>query len=234
MYHASTLPKHKEAVTDGLFDENGICRLVFASTALGMGVNFKDIKRVIHYGPPRQMEDFVQEIGRAGRDGVPAEALLLFTGGHLAKCENAIKEYAKSSEICLRKIMLDKFNESPSTELMQHECCINCHHKCQCLKGKCPVSVKDYDILPKPVTLEQERKVTPEQKALLKELLTDFKDTLLSNSQAFLLSPYLTTAFSDEIIKSVLKTCKHLFTVDHVLDLNPIFKRDHAIEVSTW
>lgn len=68
MYHAKTLQKYKERVSESLFDGGGICRVVFASTALGMGVNIPDVRQVIHYGPPRQMVDFVQEIGRAGRD----------------------------------------------------------------------------------------------------------------------------------------------------------------------
>ena len=77
----------------------------FASTALGMGVNLQGIRQVIHYGPPRQVDDFVQEIGRAGRDGKPARSLLLFHGLHLKKCEPIMKEYAKTESKCLRKVV---------------------------------------------------------------------------------------------------------------------------------
>ena len=68
MYHHNTLKKHQERVLDRLFDEAGVCQVVFASTALGMGVNIKDIRMVIHYGPLMHMDDFVQETGRVGPD----------------------------------------------------------------------------------------------------------------------------------------------------------------------
>ena len=69
MFHHNTLDKHKGRVTTSLYKPSGTCRVVFATNALGMGINFTDIAYVIHYGPPRNIEDFVQEIGRAGRDG---------------------------------------------------------------------------------------------------------------------------------------------------------------------
>ena len=79
MYFANTLEKHKQRVSSSLFDKSGVCQLVFATTGLGMGINLQDVKRVIHYGPPQ----FVQEMGRAGRNGKPAESILFFTGVHL-------------------------------------------------------------------------------------------------------------------------------------------------------
>lgn len=109
MYHAKTLLHHKERVAESLFDTCGTCRVVFASTALGMGVNLHDIRQVIHYGPPRQIEDFVQEIGRAGRDGNPAKSILIYHGHHL-------KTYAKPSEV-----------------REKHDCCCICHANCKCL-----------------------------------------------------------------------------------------------------
>ena len=113
MYHANTLDKYKQRVSSFLFDKSGVCRLVFATTALGMGINLQDVKRVIHDGPPRYMEDFVQEIGRAGRNGKPAESILYFTGMHLRKCEEAVKRYATSDGLCLRQILLERFCEQP-------------------------------------------------------------------------------------------------------------------------
>ena len=61
-----------------------------------MGVNFKDIRFVIHYGPPQHIEDFVQEIGRAGRDNLQATSVLLYCGTQMRKCDKAMKQYAKS------------------------------------------------------------------------------------------------------------------------------------------
>ena len=47
-------------VTTSLYKPSGICRVVFATNALGMAINFRDIAHVIHYGPPCNIKDFVQ------------------------------------------------------------------------------------------------------------------------------------------------------------------------------
>ncbi|XP_031556980.1 Werner syndrome ATP-dependent helicase-like [Actinia tenebrosa] len=52
MYHANTLSKHKERVAEAFFESSANCRVIFATTALGMGINVQDIHQVIHYGPP--------------------------------------------------------------------------------------------------------------------------------------------------------------------------------------
>ena len=55
---------------------------MFATNAFDMVINFRDVRMVINYGPPRDMVEFIQEIGMSGRDGKPAQAIVLFTGHH--------------------------------------------------------------------------------------------------------------------------------------------------------
>ena len=64
MFHHNALEKYKRRVIDSLYNLSGICRVVFATNDLGMGINVLDIRYVVHYGPPRSAEDFIQEIGR--------------------------------------------------------------------------------------------------------------------------------------------------------------------------
>ena len=80
MFHHCTSERVKRLVLESLHSQDGISRIVFATNALGMGVNFKDIRSVVHYGPPRSLDDFIQEIGRGGRDGLPAKAILFYNG----------------------------------------------------------------------------------------------------------------------------------------------------------
>ena len=94
MFHHNNLDKHKGRVTTSLYKPSGTCRVVFATNALGMGINFKD------YGPPRNIEDFVQEIGRAGRDSRKAVSASFYQWKHLLKCEKAVKRYAKRAPVC--------------------------------------------------------------------------------------------------------------------------------------
>ena len=65
---------------------------MFATNAFDMVINFPDVRMVINYGPPRDMVEFIQEIGRSGRDGKPAQAIVLFTGHHLKNCDRYVKE----------------------------------------------------------------------------------------------------------------------------------------------
>ena len=67
MYHANTPPNNKEVIMQGMQKADGIIRIVFATVALGMEVNFVGLNRTIHYGAPASIEDYFQESGRAGR-----------------------------------------------------------------------------------------------------------------------------------------------------------------------
>ena len=208
--------------------------MVFASTALGMGVNIQDICMVIHYGPPMHMDDFVQEMGRAGRDLQPAKAVLIYHGGHLRKCDKVIKKYAKSEDTCLRQIILSEFDETESDLINSHNCCTICHQKCQCGVIECVVpllNLADKQTHTKGTTSRKSRKVDSNQKQLLQELLEDFRDELAAQGRSYFLPSEYSTGFSTMLIKAVLKKCKFLFTLDDVIDLVPVYKKDHAVEI---
>ena len=209
---------------------------MFASTALGMGVNISDVRQVIHYGPPRQIEEFVSEIRRAGRDGKPATSILVYTGIHLKKCEPFMKDYAKSEKICLRKLLLDKFGATGSKKIDLHDCCCICHVTCCCTEDSkgCKVASPSFaqaQASTSSVRSQKKRSVEPYQKTELQELLEDYKKELDMRCTSYVLSSKSTTGFSSTLIKSVLRTCKHIFSFDDVMDLNPVFKKQHALDI---
>ena len=65
-YHSGTSPSVQEVVLASLNDPNGKVRIIIATTALGMGVDIKGLHRIINYGPPSDIESYIQELGRAG------------------------------------------------------------------------------------------------------------------------------------------------------------------------
>jgi ATP-dependent DNA helicase RecQ len=76
MYHSQTLQHVKDGIEQDMSNMNGNDRVLICTCAAGMGVNFVGISNVIHHGPPNDIDDFVQQMGRAGRDG--CQPVLLF------------------------------------------------------------------------------------------------------------------------------------------------------------
>ena len=74
-FHAGLEAPRKKTVQENFLD--GRCRVVCATNAFGMGIDKSNIRLVVHYDVPGSLEAYVQEFGRAGRDGKAAEAVLL-------------------------------------------------------------------------------------------------------------------------------------------------------------
>jgi ATP-dependent DNA helicase RecQ len=78
-YHAGLADAERRRAQDEFITERA--DVVVATVAFGMGIDRSDVRYVIHAGMPKSLEHYQQEAGRAGRDGLPAECLLLYSGG---------------------------------------------------------------------------------------------------------------------------------------------------------
>ena len=79
MYHAGTPSHVKDHIVENMANEDGYLRVLISTIAFGMGVNCKRVRRIIHFGPSKSVEMYVQECGRAGREGLPSTCILLDT-----------------------------------------------------------------------------------------------------------------------------------------------------------
>ena len=137
MYTRACLPHMKEKVLSSFSTAGSKLRLVVATTAFSMGIDCADIRRVYHYGPPSCVEQYVQETGRAGRDGLLSQAILLYgKPGRFA--EEEMKLYGENTTQCRQRILFQNFI------CHDHEvinplciCCDVCARICQCKTCKC-------------------------------------------------------------------------------------------------
>ena len=103
-----------------------------------MGVDCKGVHRTIHFGPSKTLECYIQETGRAGRDGGQSTSYLLFNNLLLAHVEKDMKAYIANSHECRRKILLQKFtSKSNNALIVPHLCCDSCANSCECGAEHC-------------------------------------------------------------------------------------------------
>ncbi len=116
-------------------------RIVIATIAFGMGINCSDVRHVIHWGVPADAEMYVQECGRAGRDGELSCATILKNNADLNKqyTTQHMIDYCNNKSACRRRILFEDF---PGCQFTFNgcKCCDVCQLSCKC--GQCCNNLK--------------------------------------------------------------------------------------------
>ena len=139
MFHSSTSDTNKQIILDSLSRPDGTVRIVFATTALGMGVNFVGLRTTIHYGAPRSLDDYFQESGRAGRAGEPSTSTIYWKPIDAPLVKNIksardaeigiVRRYVENSQECRRYQLLKYFDPAVANSLPRRDpstCCDCC------------------------------------------------------------------------------------------------------------
>jgi superfamily II DNA helicase RecQ len=87
------------------FTQPSTLRIVIATVSFGMGLDCPDIRLIIHYGVACDTETYIQQIGRAGRDGNECYAVLLYSARLLSDCSVNMCNFAKNTTLCRREML---------------------------------------------------------------------------------------------------------------------------------
>ncbi|MEK6775605.1 MAG: DNA helicase RecQ [bacterium] len=140
-YHAGLSAAERKRTQDAFLNDD--VRVVTATVAFGMGIDKPNVRFVVHYDLPKNIESYYQETGRSGRDGLPAEALLLFGYGDVAVArglietgnneeQNRIELHKLNAMIgfaealtCRRRVLLGYFGERLEKDCGNCDICLN-------------------------------------------------------------------------------------------------------------
>ena len=139
MFHSIISDHNKQVILSSMRKMDGTVRVAFATTALGMGVDFVGLDTTIHYGAPHSIDDYFQESGRAGRSGQQATSTIYWApldaprrkdmSKAQAKEMAIMRRYLENTELCRRYFLLSYFDNTLANSLPRRDpltCCDNC------------------------------------------------------------------------------------------------------------
>lgn len=233
MFHSKTDPVVKEHIINEFSKVNGSVRILIATIAFGMGVDCKGLYTIIHFSPPASLEDYFQETGRAGRDGLQSNAVLVNKPRCLSSknITKSMKDYVLNKELCRRKILLQEFGEIPSNMIPNYNCCDICEKECD----EFDVFSDDKWWLLKEVKTktsfsdDNKLKLSSHLKTEFCERLKNIKSTLCDKKGQT--SPDILSGFPEQSINEVADVCYRGISVEELYQKTSILNKEIVVTI---
>ena len=136
MYTGVTRKSIGDSIVTSFGTSHAPLRVVICTIAFGMGIDCVDVRQVIHWGPSSDIESYVQECGRAGRNGLPSNAVLFWKTADFRFQSKEMELYCRGQEECRRAKLMSYF-DCTNNSIAGCKCCDVCAAKCKCTTHSC-------------------------------------------------------------------------------------------------
>lgn len=228
-YDACTSLEVRQNILKSFTEPEGNVRLIFATVAFAMGLDAPNVRRIIHWSPPDDIEMYMQESGRGGRDQKPSMAILYYDKKKLQHASEEMKAYCGNTTVCRRVFLMSSFGPTANVKKPSplHMCCDVCANACGC--PQCCHAI--FDSLPEDANNDNEDTCqtsctsppTPVTDQCIKERVILYRFTYakqFSDPSAVLLAGLeISTGLSDYIIDAVAKEAHKVSSQSDLLKL---------------
>ncbi|XP_078363686.1 uncharacterized protein LOC144647866 [Oculina patagonica] len=243
-YHAQYPEHERKRIVDELVNGTSNHRVLFVTVAFGIGIDCNNIRRIIHIGVPYTMEEYCQEVGRAGRDGLPARADIYYNSYDISKSRKSMTDIMKTyvqSKDCKRKMILNYFDHDvPSNQPLDHTCCD--FHKAHCTCENCELAsaAARFEALCQQQTCFTEENegnpqsisFTPGAKENIRQNLEQYRMKLQRDlGRSTVGSTGLCSGFPIKLITMILQHLTELTSVEKVEAILPVYSKEIAKDI---
>ena len=234
MFHAGTPDSVKEHILSNITSQEGHIRILICTIAFGMGVDCQYITRVVHFGGSKCMESYLQECGRAGRNGQLSSCYLLHNGMLLRHSGESVKDYVLNSN-CRQKEIGSMFPKGiPEYAVKGCHCCDVCSNDCTCGEKTCNFGLSFTKSVSKNVSSLQTRPVSRQDKEMLRDKLNSYAESLVQttvDSCTPVSYPNIYHEFGSLQVKQILDNLHMIFTLEDIKCYVEIWRDIHANNV---